>query len=151
MDIATLEDQERRLVFAQFSEVAALDLGLGLVDLARSDKLPVVIDIRTPDRTLFHAAMPGATALNDHWARRKSNATLLWHAASLLIGARMREKGETLATNGLSEADYAVHGGSFPVRVRGAGVVAAVTVSGLPQIEDHALVVRALEALLSPI
>ncbi len=149
MDIPTLDEQERRLVFVQFSELTALDLGRVLMDLARAGKLPVVIDIRTPDRTLFHAAMPGATALNDTWARRKSNATLMWQASSLLIGTKMREKGDTLANNGLAEADYAVHGGSFPVRVQGVGVVAAVTVSGLPQIEDHALVVRALEVLLS--
>lgn len=150
MDISTLEEQERQLVFARFDEVTALDLGLELLDLARSENLPVVIDIRTSNRTLFHAALPGATAINDTWARRKSNATLMWQAASLLIGTRMREKGDTLATNGLSEADYAVHGGSFPIRVQGVGVVAAVTVSGLPQVDDHALAVRAVTALLRP-
>lgn len=149
MDIAELEDQERRLVFAAFDDVTALDLGLGLVDLARTGKLPVVIDIRTPDRTLFHASLPGATPLNDGWARRKSNVALMFQASSLLIGARMRERGDTLQANGLSEADYAIHGGSFPIRVRGAGVVAAVTVSGLPQAEDHALVVRAITTMLS--
>jgi uncharacterized protein (UPF0303 family) len=36
-----------------------------------------------------------------------------------------------------------------PVRVAGAGVVAAATVSGLPSSEDHALVVLALRALRS--
>lgn len=148
MDIPSLEDQERRLVFAAFDDSRALELGLELVDLGRSGGFPIVIDIRTPDRTLFHAALTGATALNDNWARRKSNATLMWQASSLLIGTRMRAKEDSLAAQGLSEADYAVHGGSFPIRVKGVGVVAAVTVSGLPQIEDHALVVRALESVL---
>ncbi len=148
MDIATLEDHERRLVLTRFTEATAVDLGLALVELARAGQLPVVIDIRTPDRTLFHAAMPGATPLNTLWARRKSNATLMWHASSLLIGARMAGKGDTVAVHGLPEADHAVHGGSFPIRVAGVGVVAAVTVSGLPSVEDHALVVRALGALM---
>jgi uncharacterized protein (UPF0303 family) len=35
------------------------------------------------------------------------------------------------------------------VRVRNVGVVAVVTVSGLPQAEDHALVVEAIEAHLA--
>jgi uncharacterized protein (UPF0303 family) len=151
MDISALEEQERQLVFARFDEVTALDLGLELVDLARTANLPVVIDIRTVNRTLFHAAMPGATPLNDAWARRKSNSTLMWQAASLLIGMRMHEKGDGFATHGVSEADYAMAGGSFPIRVQGVGVVAAVTVSGLPQLDDHALVVRAITTLLNPI
>ncbi len=148
MDIPSLEEQERRLVLARFDEGVAVDLGLALVALARNGKLPIVIDIRTPDRTLFHAAMPGATPLNDKWARRKSNAALMWQASSLLVGTRMAVKGDSLGSNGFSEADFAVHGGSVPVRVAGVGVVAALTVSGLPSVEDHALVVRVLEELM---
>jgi uncharacterized protein (UPF0303 family) len=45
-------------------------------------------------------------------------------------------------------ADYATHGGSFPLNVAGAGIVGSVTVSGLPQRADHELVVEALCALL---
>jgi uncharacterized protein (UPF0303 family) len=45
---------------------------------------------------------------------------------------------------GLPLRDYATHGGSFPIRVTGVGGVGAVTVSGIPQREDHALVVACL-------
>jgi uncharacterized protein (UPF0303 family) len=45
---------------------------------------------------------------------------------------------------GLPLRDYADHGGSFPISVKGVGCVGAVTVSGLPQREDHALVVQVL-------
>lgn len=38
--------------------------------------------------------------------------------------------------------------GSFPVRVRGAGVVAAVTVSGLSSDDDHQLVVDSIREFL---
>ena len=49
----------------------------------------------------------------------------------------------------LDEREYAAHGGAFPVIVRGVGVVGTVTVSGLPQEEDHRLVVSVLRAFLA--
>jgi uncharacterized protein (UPF0303 family) len=147
--IDTIEKQEASLVFKAFDELAALDLGQRLVTLALSQAAPVVIDIRTPDRTLFHAALPGASPDNDHWARRKSNVTLRFHKASLRVGEnnRLRERGVT-PDLGLDPLDYADHGGSFPVRVAGTGVVAAITVSGLKSQEDHDMIVAVLEDLL---
>ena len=61
----------------------------------------------------------------------------------------MKAKNETLTEQqGLPLADYATHGGSFPLTVVGAGLVGSVTVSGLPQRADHELVVEALCGLL---
>jgi len=148
MDIDTLHAQETRLVFARFDETTALVLGQALVKLAQAGALPVVIDIRTPDRPLFYAALPGSAPLNALWARRKSATCLMFQAASLLVGMRLRAKGDSLDKHGLASADYASSGGSFPLRVSGAGVVGAVTVSGLTEVEDHALVVAGLENLL---
>jgi uncharacterized protein (UPF0303 family) len=145
--LAELEDEAAGLVLSQFNEETALRLGLILIDLAEG--LPVVIDIRTPNRTLFHASLSGSAETNDNWARRKSNSTLMFGAASLLVGTRHREKGETLAKHGLDPADYADHGGAVPLVVRNVGMVAVATVSGLPQLEDHQLVVRGIEALIA--
>ncbi|MBU0737444.1 MAG: heme-degrading domain-containing protein [Alphaproteobacteria bacterium] len=147
--IETIERQESLLVFKSFDERVSLDVGQRIVDLALSQKAPVVIDIRTPDRTLFHAALPGASPDNDHWARRKSNVTLRMHKASLRVGELNRARGRIVSAEiGLDPMDYADHGGSFPVRVEGTGVVAAITVSGLKSEEDHAMIVTVLEAYL---
>jgi uncharacterized protein (UPF0303 family) len=149
MDIAELEAEAGTLVLPAFCETDALRLGGILTDIALAEGLPVVIDIRTADRTLYHAGLPGSAPLNDLWARRKSNTALRFHAASLLVGARHREKGETLAKHGLDTADHADHGGAVPIQVKGVGVVAVATVSGLPQVEDHRLVIRGIRALLT--
>lgn len=149
MDIATLEAQEQRLVLSRFDESVTLAIGLALVDLGRARNHPILIDIRTPQWTLFRAALPGSAVLNDRWVRRKSNTVFLFGCSSLLMGTQNREKGETLARHGCDPAKFADNGGSFPLRVAGAGVLAAVTVSGLPQVDDHALVVEALEKVIN--
>jgi uncharacterized protein (UPF0303 family) len=149
MDIAEIEAEARGLVLSRFDEADALRLGQGLVALALAEDLPVVINIRTADRTLFHAALPGSAPMNDLWARRKSNTALRFQLASLLVGRMNAAKGETLGKHGLDLADHADHGGAVPIRVKGVGVVAVATVSGLPQVEDHRLVVRGIRALVT--
>ena len=147
MDIAELEAEYARLELERFDEARALRLGQILLDMALAGKMPVVVNIRTADRTLFHAALPGAAPLNDLWARRKSNVALMFQLPSLLVGQRHKAKDESLERHGLPVGDYADNGGAVPIRVRGAGVVAVATVSGLPQVEDQRLVVRAIKAL----
>lgn len=148
MDLSTFETEAARLVLAEFTEETALRLGLTVVNMAKLENLAIVVNIRTADRTLFHAALPGATPLNDTWARRKSNTAFAFQRASLHAQHAMAAKGEDLAKHGLSAADYAPQGGAVPIVVRGAGMVACLTVSGLAQAEDHALAVQAIETLL---
>ena len=148
MQIPELETEAAHLILPRFDESVALDLGLRLVDLARARNLPVVIDIRDANRTYFHAAMPGSAPLNDLWARRKSATALIFHEASLLVGRKNAAKGETVAKHGLDPAHHADHGGAVPLRVQGGVVAAVATVSGLPQVDDHKLVVEAIRSML---
>ena len=144
--VAELEEQERRLVLDSFSYDDAWALGSLLVELARERQAPVAIDITRGGQQLFHAALPGSTPDNDAWIARKRRVVERYQAASYLVGSRFRAKGTTFEDSSRLDPDaYAAHGGAFPITVRGAGVVGVVVVSGLPQIEDHALVVEALE------
>lgn len=149
MEIAELEAEVAELVLPAFDETTALRLGQILVSLALAEGLPVVVNIRAADRTLFHAGLPGSAPLNDNWARRKSNTALKFQLPSLLVGMRNKAKGQTLDRDGLASSDYADNGGAVPIRVKGVGVVAVATVSGLPQVEDHKLVVRGLRELIA--
>ncbi|MFJ4715648.1 heme-degrading domain-containing protein [Streptomyces sp. NPDC088785] len=144
-DIATLEEQEARLVLAGFDDDAAWRLGNLLVELARERRAPVAVDITRGGRQLFRAALPGSTPDNDAWIARKRRVVERYQVSSLLVGTRFRAKGTTFEDSSRLDPDtYAAHGGAFPITVRGTGVVGAVVVSGLPQVEDHALVVEAL-------
>ena len=141
----TLQAEAASLILPRFAEAEALALGQILTDLGAG--LTIVINIRTPDRTLFHAALPGSGPINDRWIQRKSATALLFQEASLAVGVRTRAKGESLAKFGLPVEEYAEQGGAVPIRVAGAGVVAVVTVSGLPQVDDHNLAVAGLRQL----
>ncbi|MFJ4198181.1 heme-degrading domain-containing protein [Streptomyces sviceus] len=145
-----LEAQERRLVFRQFTYEDAWALGSLLVELARERQAPVAVDIRRGGQQLFHAALPGSTPDNDAWIDRKRRVVERYGSASYLVGARFRAKGSTFEESSRLDPDeYAAHGGSFPITVEGVGVVGTVTVSGLPQLQDHRFVVEALEEFLS--
>jgi uncharacterized protein (UPF0303 family) len=144
-DLARIKVQEQELQFATFDEDAAWRLGARLRALAVARKLELVVDVRRIGQPLFYTALPGTTPDNVEWVRRKSNVALRFHRSSYAIGLEMEQKGSNLFDRyGLAIADYASHGGSFPLRVLHVGVIGAVTVSGLPQRADHELAVEAL-------
>ena len=148
-DLDRIRLQEKELVFSRFDAQTAWELGAKLRALAAERRLAVVIDVRRFGQPLFYAAMDGTTPDNPEWVRRKNNVVARFHRSSYAIGIKEKIKGETLVDGqGLPLADYATHGGAFPISVTGAGVIGSATVSGLPQRADHELVVEALCALL---
>jgi uncharacterized protein (UPF0303 family) len=148
-DLEQIALQERELVLPRLDAQIAWEVGARLRAMAAERNLAVVIDIRRFGQPLFYAAMDGTTPDNVEWVRRKSNVAARFLRSSYAIGLKEKLKNESLLeSQGLPVADYATHGGSFPLVVPGAGVVGSITVSGLPQRNDHELVVEALCALL---
>ncbi len=144
-DIARIREQEAALVFERFDEGDAFRLGLWLRERAVADSLPIVVDIRTWDRQLFYCAMPGSSGSNENWVRRKVNVVKMFSNSTYLIGRQQNTADGLLPSRqGLDPAEYVAAGGGFPIRLSNAGVIGAVTVSGLPQRLDHGLVVEAL-------
>ena len=140
---------ERELQLPRLDAQIAWELGVRLRTMAVERGLAVVIDVRRFGQPLFYTALEGTTPDNVEWVRRKSNVVARFHRSSYAVGLKLEAKNDTLtAQQGLPLADYATHGGSFPLTVAGAGVVGSVTVSGLPQRDDHELVVEALCAML---
>ena len=148
--VTELVAQEAELQHDGFDEDVAWALGVALVEEARRRGAGVVIDIELAGRQLFHAALPGTVADNDEWIRRKGNVVRRFGHSSLHVGQLCRDQGTTLEDKyAVPSADYAAHGGAFPLLVRGVGPVGVVAVSGLPQLEDHDLVVTVLRGRLA--
>ena len=144
-DLEVIAKQERELVFPEFDEELAWKLGSQLREIASAQSFPVVIEIKRFGQPLFYSAMNGSTPDNAEWVRRKGNTVARFHRSSYAIGLGLKELNSSLAERyELSSTDYASHGGSFPLKVAGAGVIGSVTVSGLAQRADHELVVEAL-------
>jgi uncharacterized protein (UPF0303 family) len=146
--VATLERQEQELVFDAFDHTHAWRLGSRITAIAQEAGHPVGIDIRRPGLILFRAALPGITPDQESWIARKAAVVLRMEASSALVDARLSAAGIDPVATGWLGVDYAVTGGSFPIRVRGVGVVAAATASGLASMDDHDLVVEGIRAYL---
>ena len=145
-----LLSQEEELQFRAFRNEDALSLGLKLVERARADGKSVTVDICRNGQQLFHHALPGTSADNDTWIRRKNNVVNHYGHSSFYVGTHFRARNKTFEQSSRLDIDqYAAHGGAFPIIVRDVGVVGTVTVSGLPQEEDHRLVVQVLREFLA--
>jgi uncharacterized protein (UPF0303 family) len=147
-DLKTIALQEDCFQMKHFDEATAWALGSRLKEMAEARGVAITIEVRLARETVFFCAMPGTSPSNADWARRKRNVVELLHRSSYRVGLDNAQDGGTLESKmGLPLRDYADHGGSFPIRVEGSGCIGAVTVSGLPQREDHALAVEALAEL----
>ncbi|MCV4271304.1 heme-degrading domain-containing protein [Pseudomonas capsici] len=143
-DLRRIALQEKLLRFKAFDKAAAWKLGLRLKTLCEEAAVSTTIEIRLARETVFFYAMPETASSHADWARRKRNVVELMGQSSYRVGLSFEDGNSLEASMGLSPADYACHGGSFPLQVEGFGFIGVVTVSGLPQRQDHALVVRAL-------
>jgi uncharacterized protein (UPF0303 family) len=140
-----LLQEEHELQFVSFNESTAWQIGCQLVERAKKDALPITIDITRGNHQLFHASLPGTSADNDEWIKRKVRIVYRFGHSSYYMGQLLKSKGRRIEEAYLiPESEYAPHGGCFPVLVKGIGMIGTITVSGLPQEEDHKLVVQAI-------
>ncbi len=145
VDIACILAQEQALLFEGFTEADAFAIGAGIRQLAASRGQGVLADVRLWDRVLFTHAMAGTNADNEDWVRRKINVVRRFHVSSYRKKLELDRDGKVFEiSRGVSPADYAAAGGGFPIRLKGGPVIGCVTVSNLPQRQDHNLAVEAI-------
>ena len=144
-DIEKIKVQEAELVFPVFDEATAFEIGSALRARGLEEIFPIIVDIQLWDRPLFYAALPGSTGSNTDWARRKRNVVKMFQKSTYRM--MLEQGGESALFSeryGLSASEYVLAGGGFPIRVSGAGVIGVIAVSGLPQRQDHGIIVDAL-------
>lgn len=141
-----LADQAQQLQLTAFGVSEALALGEYALSIARERELPVTMEIWLDERLVFKAAMPGTITEHDDWVRRKRNVVREFDNSTLAVRVDHEERAEDFfAVTGLPEVDFAPHGGGWPIKVIGTGTVGFMGVSGLPQVDDHQLIVECLQ------
>lgn len=71
-------------------------------------------------------------------------------SAGEIEAAFVKKYALTSSSGGAVADEFAIHGGGWPIRVRGVeGIVAVVVVSGLKQEDDHAVVAETIRELVA--
>ena len=145
-DLEKIALQEKRLQFKYFDADLAWTLGSNLKEAAEKRRAAVAIEFQINGHTLFFFSMPGTSPDNADWIRRKRNTVTRFHRSSYAIGLKNQLDQTTFhAKTGAELSDFATQGGGFPIiMVGGTGCVGSIIVSGLPQREDHLLIVSVL-------
>ncbi|WP_316860221.1 heme-degrading domain-containing protein [uncultured Cohaesibacter sp.] len=145
-----LIEEESSLILPSFGADLAFELGCALRDAANASGVAVAIDITVNGRCLFFHAMEGTSADNAEWIARKRAIVERFEHSSWYMKHQYEAKGTTIEEKSLiSRAEFGPFGGAFPLRVKGAGRIGVVTVSGLPQADDHRLVVTVLKSFIA--
>lgn len=144
-DIKLIIEQEKTLVFPAFDEAVAFKIGSAIRASAIAAGQGIVCDVRTWEMPLFYMALPGTNGGNQNWVRRKINLVKVVAKSSYRVVLEKSWEGDVFPPRwGLDNMDVVLAGGSFPIRVKGAGLIGAITVSGLHERDDHRLVVEAI-------
>jgi uncharacterized protein (UPF0303 family) len=148
-DLKKIQAQENALQLDRFDMETAWRLGSIVRQLAAERGHAIAVEVRRGTLPVFFTYFEGATANNADWIRRKTNSTMHFERSTYALGLDYQQRGVSVSTRtALPERDFVTDGGCFPLRVKNAGLVGTLTVSGLDQRADHELAVEALCKLL---
>ena len=147
---ADLAREEAALLLPSLSMAEAVELGEIAVQFARERNLSIAIEVRLKEWPVFHASLPGTTAVNDRWIARKARVVMATHKSTLYERVLAEEQAiDWYSVHFRPEETHAIHGGAIPLNVRGEGFAGILIISGLPQVQDHLLGVEVIAEFLA--
>jgi uncharacterized protein (UPF0303 family) len=132
-----------------FSRDMAWSLGMRIRELLLERRSSAAVEVVHCGVVAFYSSLTGATVDLEHWIRRKRNVVNRFGHSSLWVKVSAQTFPERFR---LPDSDHAAVGGSFPILVAGTGQVGTVSISGMgPDVDEHALIVRCLREMRSPV
>lgn len=137
------------LEFPPMDNNAAVQLGEVALHTIQELGLNLAVDVVLGDDLVYRAKVGTTGPGNDKWLANKRAVAVFFGTSSYLAKLRLEAEGKTLAdVAGTDPERMALYGGSFPIRHNG-DVVGTITMSGEPDVVDHATVVTAVERFLA--
>jgi uncharacterized protein (UPF0303 family) len=148
--IESLDQEQQELLLDRFDYDFVWHLGASMHERAVAVSAPIAITIAHGPDLVFSTLMPGATPDNSDWAARKRAVAQRFHRSSLAMRLEAEKNGIDFNHRyRLSESDFAACGGGVPLILRSGTLIGTAGVSGLPDIDDHRLIVDTLRQLLA--
>ena len=143
--------QEELLLTLPALDVAdAVEIGEIAKSFGTQRSLPIAVEVRVSDWAVYHASLPGSTPENDWWIGRKARVVKLKKHSTMHERVLAEEQGiDWHKENNLLDETHAIHGGGLPLITKDEGLVGALLISGLPQVDDHLLGVEVLTEFLA--
>ncbi|MFV0394368.1 MAG: heme-binding protein [Coprobacillaceae bacterium] len=137
--------QEKELQFQKFMYVDAWNLTEIIINNVKSNyEKPVGVRIVYNDVVVMHYLMDGKR--DSDWLERKVKTVLESNHCSLYTFLTMDEN--PIFEKWSSDEQYAICGGGFPIIEEGV-VKGAICVSGLAHLDDHEVLINALDSYLN--
>lgn len=136
----------KKIELESFHNRSGLEMGLAIVNLAKEQNQNVAVQVERLNHTIFLYVDDNLPADKHNWLKRKANVVKNFEESSLSVKHDLINGNMTLeGTFALDCNDYLAKGGSIPIFVKNAGMVAIITVSGLHDEEDHKIIMDALK------
>ena len=142
--------EEGALLLSEINVRKLLEVGEIAKSIGLERSLPIAVEVRLGDWTIYHASLPGSTSENQWWIDRKARVVLLKHHSTMYERVSAQERGvDWHKENNLLDETHAIHGGGLPLITKSDGFVGVLLISGLPQVDDHLLGVEVLTEFLA--
>lgn len=140
LDIEELRAEESVPVATPVTLALARSIGARAQEIGEARRLPIAVTVRLDGRTVFQVALDGSAPLNDVWMMKKIRVVEAFHQSTLLVQAESNASGyDFFAVHGGTPDFWYPAGGGVCLRDSGLAFRGVLVVSGLTQIEDHAL------------
>ena len=136
----------RKIELNSFNNRLGMEMGLAIIDLAKKKNKNIAVQGERLNHIIFLYVDENLPADKHDWLKRKANVSKRFEQSSLSVKIDLVIGNMTLKeTFALDDKEYLAKGGSIPVFVKNAGMIAIITVSGLHDEEDHKIIIDALK------